>query len=191
MPDATDPLAQLKGIHLPPEVSFWPLSPTAWLLVALLSLVITFVGFKAVRYGQKLRQQKKRQQWAQQQLETIQAQAEQRPQEACAALNVLLKRAALDGGSSSSASRIAGLQGNAWIAWLGNHGGKALENYSDWLIEGPYRPLSSPPPAELFNAAGDYLNQHWAAPAKRKKTPKQTKLKNVSPDQELRGIERA
>lgn len=59
MNNATDPLAQLKGIHLPQPVGWWPPAPGWWLVgICLLFLVIVggFYLLKVVRRGRYRRE---------------------------------------------------------------------------------------------------------------------------------------
>ncbi|MDC0000311.1 DUF4381 domain-containing protein [Porticoccaceae bacterium] len=45
----SDPLAQLRDIHLPETVSWWPLAPGWWVLIILLGLVTGWIIFKSVQ----------------------------------------------------------------------------------------------------------------------------------------------
>jgi uncharacterized membrane protein len=45
----SDPLAQLRDIHLPETISWWPLAPGWWVLIILLGLVTGWIIFKAVQ----------------------------------------------------------------------------------------------------------------------------------------------
>ena len=45
----SDPLAQLRDIHLPETISWWPLAPGWWALIIMLGLVIGWFVFKGVQ----------------------------------------------------------------------------------------------------------------------------------------------
>ncbi|MDB9952467.1 DUF4381 domain-containing protein [Porticoccaceae bacterium] len=45
----SDPLAQLRDIHLPETISWWPLAPGWWVLIILLGLVTGWIIVKAVQ----------------------------------------------------------------------------------------------------------------------------------------------
>ena len=45
----SDPLAQLRDIHLPDTISWWPLAPGWWVLIILLGLVTGWIIVKAVQ----------------------------------------------------------------------------------------------------------------------------------------------
>ena len=45
----SDPLAQLRDIHLPETISWWPLASGWWVLIILLGLVTGWIIFKAVQ----------------------------------------------------------------------------------------------------------------------------------------------
>lgn len=101
-----NPLDQLKDIHLPAEVSPWPLS-LAWWLILLVAICLIAAGIYAYRHYQK-RTRIKRQ--ALKELMTLQ-------QNNCdlTALHQLLKRVAL---SCFPRQEVASLQGAAWLQFL-------------------------------------------------------------------------
>lgn len=45
----SDPLAQLRDIHLPETISWWPLAPGWWALIILLGLLIGWFAFKGIQ----------------------------------------------------------------------------------------------------------------------------------------------
>ena len=51
----SDPLQQLKTLHLPPEPSWWPPAIGWWLLILLTIILITWIVFKVVRHYQTTR----------------------------------------------------------------------------------------------------------------------------------------
>lgn len=44
--NSTDPLANLRDIHLPAEISWWPLAPGWWILIALIIALLVWSGYK-------------------------------------------------------------------------------------------------------------------------------------------------
>ena len=102
-----DPLVQLRDIHVPNEVSAWPLDWGWWLLIVL--VVITIFGlYKTL--SSYLRHNKPRKQ-ALALLESVSAQQSNWP----VTLNSILKRAAM---SYYPAQQVAGLYGKQWQAFL-------------------------------------------------------------------------
>ena len=51
----SDPLQQLKTLHLPPEPSWWPPAIGWWLLILSMIILITWIVFKVVRHYQTTR----------------------------------------------------------------------------------------------------------------------------------------
>ena len=45
----TDPLAQLRDIHLPADISWWPLAPGWWILIIVFGILIVWAITKAVQ----------------------------------------------------------------------------------------------------------------------------------------------
>lgn len=112
MQSTPSPLDQLADIHLPGNVSWWPLAPGWWILLALLIIAIACVF---------LWRRHQRQQYyrviAQQELAAIYARYQQ-SQDAAAylhALSVLLRRTAL----TAYPQRFnASIKGTEWLNWL-------------------------------------------------------------------------
>lgn len=103
----SDPLAQLRDIHLPAEVGYWPLSFGWWIVIAVALLVITILI--SLFYMRWKKGRAKRQAIAH--LKTIDAQSEHWHIE----LNTLLKRAAL---SYFDAGKVASLHSDAWTNFM-------------------------------------------------------------------------
>ncbi len=51
----SDPLQQLKTLHLPPEPSWWPPAIGWWLLLLLTMIISTWIVFRIVRHFQAIR----------------------------------------------------------------------------------------------------------------------------------------
>lgn len=112
MQPTSSPLDQLADIHLPDGVSWWPLAPGWWILLAL--LVIAIVGFFIWR---QRKQQNHYRVIAQHQLAGIHADYQQ-TQNAGAylqALSLLLRRTAL---TAYPHSFNASIKGEEWLNWL-------------------------------------------------------------------------
>lgn len=108
----TSPLDQLADIHLPDGVSWWPLAPGWWALLAL--VIIALVGFFIWR---RRKAQNIYRNIAQHQLAGIYADYQQ-TQNAAAylqALSLLLRRTAL---TAYPHSFNASIKGEEWLQWL-------------------------------------------------------------------------
>lgn len=112
MQQDASPLDQLADIHLPDGVSWWPLAPGWWILLALfvLAIIVFFI----------IRQRKQQNHYriiAQQELDSIYARYNE-SQDAAAylqALSVLLRRTAL---TAYPKSFNASIKGAEWLNWL-------------------------------------------------------------------------
>lgn len=107
MEPSSDPLAQLKDIHLPPEIGYWPPSFGWWIVLVALLLAITFLFVNV--YTRWKKGKAKRQALAH--LKTISEQSDQWHIE----LNTLLKRAAL---SYFEAGNVASLHSDTWTNFM-------------------------------------------------------------------------
>jgi len=107
----------LRDIHLPEPVSWWPIAPGWWLLLA--ALLMIFIAAFIVR---KIYRSKQLKRDIDAELETIkqQFQQTQNKSQLAKALSVLLRRANITYYSRShfNGESIAGLTGKNWLAWL-------------------------------------------------------------------------
>ena len=110
MPMPQDPLAQLRDIHTPPAIDFWPLAPGWWFLTAL----VLFALAGAIIIWQRYRKQTAYKRVALLQLKQLQQQA-QSDQDFLQALNILLKQTAL---ATQPRRDIANLSGEKWLNFL-------------------------------------------------------------------------
>lgn len=103
----------LRDLHLPDAVGWWPLAPGWWLLAA---LALVGLGLLVRRYLERRRQSAARR-YALKQLESVTA-AYARDGDAVALgaeVSELLRRTML---AYAPRSDVAGLTGEAWLAWL-------------------------------------------------------------------------
>ncbi|WP_210395539.1 DUF4381 domain-containing protein [Motiliproteus sediminis] len=137
MNPASTSLEQLRDIHLPPAIGYWPPAPGWWLL-ALIALAALAAG---CWWGWRRYQQRRYRR------EALRLLAEYRHRferdhdlpALLAALSALLRRTAL---SAYPAAQVAGLTGNDWRDFLRQHSGLAEFDTSvgEALIRGPYQP---------------------------------------------------
>lgn len=130
---ATDPLAQLRDIHLPEAIGYWPLAPGWWLLAILLLLATGFAVY-FIRHQLQARRYRK---VALQQLAKLQS-AMTEPTTYLAGVNRLLKQTLL---AAPQSTVPAGLTGEAWLAYLDATG--QTNHFStgpgQYLLDGPYQ----------------------------------------------------
>lgn len=135
-------LMQLKDIHMPPPIGWWPLAPGWYLLSVMIILILFSIIFLGLRYHHNNRAKR-------QALRVLKRYHEEYLQQAnsqltAARLSELLKRVAL---VYYPRTRVASLQGQAWVDFL-----NATANHCDFntvrehLIETPYQ---SPKPCDL------------------------------------------
>lgn len=148
-------LAQLRDIHMPEAIGWWPLAPGWYLLVLLIIAVLAAITIFAVRHyknGHFKRQ-------ALRLLETYhqQYQQESNSQVYAARVSELLKRVAL---VYFPRSKVASLQGDAWIEFL-NQTAKGLhfESLRVELLEAPYQPLIKQDLTLLFEMTRSWIKQ--------------------------------
>ncbi len=110
------PTLNLRDIHLPEPVSWWPPAPGWWLLaVAIVLFIIVFFIIRKIYRKTYLKRQLKRDIKAE--FEHIKQHYQQTQNEVALAqaLSVLLRRASI---SYYPAKNIAGLTGDEWLDWL-------------------------------------------------------------------------
>jgi Domain of unknown function (DUF4381) len=114
---SADWLNQLAPEHAPPAPPWWPPAAGWWLLAALCVLAaLAILAYRRLRQGR--RSKVRRAAFAE--LKRIRAQGGER---AGAEIQRLLRRYAL---AVFGADRVAPLTGNAWLEFLGHHGGEGL-----------------------------------------------------------------
>jgi hypothetical protein len=152
-----DPLADLRGYHLPDPVSWWPPAPGWWLLALLmLVLVAAVIHWLARRYrlGAATRA-------ARAEVAALRA-AYGRDGDATAfarGLSRLLRRFAL---ARFPRREVAGLTGEDWLAFLDARGGEGRfrGGAGRALAEAPYRPAADLPADPLADLALDWIRRN-------------------------------
>ena len=130
-----DPLAQLRDIHLPQAVSWWPLAPGWWLLMLLLLAGLAIVA----RCLWLRRQRNAYRRSGEQELEQLFAswQNSKETRAFLQQLNALLKRVAL---YSFPRADVAAMNGARWTRFLDQHSADGADTaFSGGPLEyGPY-----------------------------------------------------
>ena len=143
MPSNKPDLAQLRDIHLPDAIGYWPLAPGFYILGVCVCAVILGVGFLLIRHiinGRSKRQ-------ALRVLQTYHQDHLKQPnsQLSAARISELLKRVAL---VYYPRERVASLQGDAWIDFLNQTAHNIdFTQVRTLLIECPFQP---PQPCDLL-----------------------------------------
>ena len=130
----------LRDIHLPEPISWWPIAPGWWILIASLFLIIAVIFILRKSY---LGKQLKRDITAE--LENIkqQFQKTQNKSQLAKSLSILLRRASI---SYYPKTNIAGLTGEHWLVYLDKTNSKRSKNNSfksnagEVLLSAPYLP---------------------------------------------------
>ncbi len=112
-----DPLAELRDIHLPSPVSFWPPAPGGWVLALFLLIIIGLMA--RLLWSQHTKKRSKRE--ALFLLKEMQEQFEftTEPHLAIRELSQLIRRVVL---SSFAREKVASLQGLHWLEFLDKTG---------------------------------------------------------------------
>lgn len=135
--NSVDPLAQLRDIHMPEAIGYWPPAPGWWILaVILLAAFGTLLVFL-----KKKRQSQRYRKLALQQLSQLQD-GHKEPVLYLAQINRLLKQTLL---AAPTPNKAAGLTGKQWLYFLDRSAN--TDRFSNgpgkWLIEGPYLPANT------------------------------------------------
>lgn len=153
--DKTDPLAQLKDIHLPSPISWWPLAPGWYIVIAfalILTLALAYRMYK--RHGYALAKKQ-----ALRLLNTYQEQYEKKPNApvTSAQISELLRRVAL---VYYPREEVASLHGEAWLNFL-NQTGKDIDFSSvrTMLLDAPFRADNNINLEPLFMKAQQWIKQ--------------------------------
>ena len=159
-PAAMDPLAQLRDIHLPDGVAWWPPAPGWWLLLLLLAVI----GALIWRYRQQQARKRRYRVLALQELELYLQGYRQHGQYQQFAREVseLLKRVAIHAYPTDS---VAGLSGAAWVEFLNGQAdmdGVRLPQNS--LDESLYQRRVHGDAATLHSFAVTWIERHREVP---------------------------
>jgi hypothetical protein len=151
---AADPLATLRGYHLPEPVGWWPPAPGWWLVALLLCGVLAGLVLWGVRRRRRMAAARS----ARAELAALR-QAVDRDGDAHAfacGLSRLLRRFAL---ARFPRRGVAGLTGEQWLSFLDVHGGagRFSRHPGRLLIEAPYRQATDVPARELAALAEDWI----------------------------------
>lgn len=148
-------LAQLRDIHLPLPIGWWPLAKGWYLVGVIVVVVVFFITFLIIRYitNQRCKRQALRV------LETYRQHYMLQPnsQTGSAQISELLKRVAL---VYYPRSQVASLQGQAWIDFLtqsSNH--LDFNTHSFLLVQCPYQPCGTYDLLPLFHLATMWIKQ--------------------------------
>jgi len=149
-----DPLAGLRGWHLPEPVSWWPPAPGWWALAALVILLaaaVTWWGLSFYRSRAAARAAKA-------ELRQLR-ELFRRDGDASAfarGLSRLLRRYAI---ARFPRRQVAGLAGGDWLAFLDEHGGggRFRGGPGRVLADAPYRPVEQIAAGELADMVEDWI----------------------------------
>jgi hypothetical protein len=131
-----DPLAGLRGYHLPDAVSWWPPAPGWWLLAGLVLLAVAVAAVLFVRRWRRRAALRA----ALAELDALDAElGALDPGEYARRLSRLLRRVAL---ARYPRHTVAGLTGDAWLQFLDERGNTQAftRGRGRLLREAPYRP---------------------------------------------------
>ncbi len=146
-----DPLADLRGYHLPDPVSWWPPAPGWWLL----ALLVLTLGVLLILWGIRQRRRGAAARAAQAELTALRATLAQDGDTAAFArgLSRLLRRFAL---VRFPRRAVAGLGGEEWLAFLDGKGGagRFQSGPGRLLLKAPYQP---PPEAPVLDQSVEEL----------------------------------
>jgi hypothetical protein len=154
--NTSDPLAQLRDIHLPEPVSWWP-PALGWWLVALTAMVLLIVGgWFYVKYILRKRYRKA----ALAELRLLQEKRQSHTnREQLAQLASLLRRVAIQ---TCGRHQVAPLAGDRWLRFLdeSGHTDQFSNGVGRLLGEDHYRAETKMIPQELFQLAGKWIGGH-------------------------------
>jgi hypothetical protein len=153
---ANPALSQLRDIHLPTRIGWWPPAPGWWVLLAL--LLVLLAGGLIWRYARKRNAWRR---FARAELARLRTSNEP-PQATVSALSVLLRRVAI---SRFPREQVAALNGETWLAFLDSSIDKPIGFQSvtgRLLTSAPYRADTAIEPTALhalFDLCERWLKQ--------------------------------
>ncbi|WP_367606842.1 DUF4381 domain-containing protein [Legionella sp. W05-934-2] len=148
-------LAQLKDIHLPDAIGWWPPAVGWWLVIAIVALVMAWLSWRSWRWWQAMKPKRQ----ALRILEKIESKAKSNipVNDTCAQVSQLLRRVAL---TYYPVNEVAGLKGDAWIIFLNNHSDNVNFNaVRDHLLVYPYCNQAQASLTPLFDRTRIWIKQ--------------------------------
>lgn len=156
-PLASDPLAGLRGYHLPDPPSWWPPAPGWWLLGALVLIVAAIAIWLYRRHRRRLAAARQ----ARRELTVLRAQFAQHGDAGAYAreLSKLLRRYAL---VAFPHRDVAALTGEAWLRFLDKHDAahRFIDGPGRQLLDAPYQPTAPSKPEELAALVEDWIHHN-------------------------------
>lgn len=143
-------LAQLRDIHLPPPITWWPLAP-GWYILATLIVLLSFMTIITF-YRHHINNRAKRLA-----LSTLSRYKHEHDPLINAKISELLKRVAL---AYYPREQVANLHGDAWIAFLNNTGkGVDFNLVREELLFSPYQATANANSDLLFEIAFRWIKK--------------------------------
>ena len=150
------PLPELKALHLPPPVSWWPPAPGWWLITILALAGLGAAGYFLFHHYRRGCYRRA----ALRELRILQAQATARdnPRQ-LEQLAALLRRVAIEG---CGRARVAKLSGEAWLEFLDQSGGTSnfCQGVGRVLGEDLYRAAPTADPAPVYPVVEAWIRRH-------------------------------
>jgi hypothetical protein len=157
LPAAAEPLAELRGYHLPEAVSWWPPAPGWWVLLG----VVLLSGALALWWGLRRRRCHAAARQAVRELQILRTALAARRDHAefVRGLSRLLRRYVL---AAFPRHRVAALTGDDWLAFLDTHGGdgRFRDGPGRQLVEAPYRPAAEVAAEDLAALVADWIRRN-------------------------------
>ncbi len=156
-------LTDLRDIQIPEEIGLWPLA-IGWYFVFALILLVLVV---AIGYGIRRHFRLKSRCYAMRSLENLRERyrVEGDAVIIAAELSSLLRRASL---VSFTRRRVAGLQGEQWLAFLDQTGNthEFSQGIGRVLLTAPYQPRAQIDVQSLLDLAEDWVGQNAVKPSR-------------------------
>lgn len=154
--NGTDPLAELRDIHMPDPIGWWPLAPGWWLLAA--SLILLTGGLVIWRIARHRRLAYKREALAQWQAIHADYLHHKDASRLLTDLSILLKRTCI---TRYGRERTAGLTGEQWLAFLDQTGNSSdfSKGAGQALVSQRYVPDPKVDGAALLNVTLAWLKK--------------------------------
>jgi len=148
-------LAQLRAIHLPNPIGWWPPAPGWWIVILAVALLMVWLAWRTWRWWQAMKPKRQ----ALQILKDIETKAKKNSpvNEICAQVSQLLRRVAL---TYYPVDEVAGLQNEDWINFLNNHSKNVNFNaVREHLLVYPYSNQTQASLTPLFDRTRTWIKQ--------------------------------